>query len=123
MPQYTTEDCKQDYAVIQLPENVVQYTGGLGLSALTNEEIDDRDFLVAGYRDGLLKQASAHTAVENPHVVRHDGDTLPGNSGCPMFDENYDAVAINVSNDNSWNYCRRITQDLIDFLIQLPETY
>ena len=118
---YSLMNIKDDYAVIQFPVNIEQYTGSLGFRTLSEDEVDRKFFYVAGYRDGILKQGIGRITDASESILWHNADTLSGNSGCPMFDSQYMAVGINVAHDNTSNYCRRMDYELYDFLDKLPK--
>lgn len=114
-----------DFAFIKLRKPVGDTTGWFGLSVRSDSELTGARFEVAGYRDGLLKKDWGTTSIRNQYVITYDSDTLPGNSGCPVFTSDYYVVAINVaqvsdSNDvGMYNIGRRITQDLVNEMTSL----
>ena len=107
---------KWDYAYIKLNERVGDYTGWLGTYEADTSEIYSHVYEVAGYRDGLLKtnwggmEKQSGSSME--YQYRHKADTEPGNSGGPVFADNY-AMGIISSHSDSYNYVRMITWDLL----------
>lgn len=115
-----------DFAFIKLRQPVGDKTGWFGLSVQDDAQLRGASFEVAGYRDGLLKTSRAGTtSIRSQYNITYDNDTLSGNSGCPVFTDDYYAVAINVahvtnSNDvGLYNIGRRITQDLVNEMTRL----
>ena len=110
-----------DYCYMLLKENVGNRTGWFGTHALSDKGYEDYYFSVTGYRDGVLKSDYDRVVVTSDHKVKHYADTLPGNSGCPIYyydymnDSNY-VVAINTAHSESYevNYGERITNTLFN---------
>lgn len=104
-----------DYAYVRLEKNVGDTTGWFGLTAMNDSSLSASTLEVAGYRNGKLKTSRGSITSIWDLSVYHSADTEPGNSGCPIFTDDYYAVAINVAENNDWafNVGRRITSDLI----------
>ena len=104
-----------DYAYVHLEKNVGDTTGWFGLTAMSDSSLRTSYLEVAGYRHGKLKTSRGSITSIRDLSVYHSADTEPGNSGCPIFTDDYYAVAINVAenNDRAYNVGRRITSDLI----------
>lgn len=104
-----------DYAYVRLEKNVGDTTGWFGLTAMNDSSLSASTLEVAGYRHGKLKTSRGSITSIWDLSVYHSADTEPGNSGCPIFTDDYYAVAINVAenNDRAFNVGRRITSDLI----------
>ena len=102
-----------DYAYVQLEKNVGDTTGWFGLTALDDDELSEASLEVSGYRHGEIKTAPCSLKPSSEQTVLHSGDTEPGYSGCPIFNSDYYAVAINVAHTKSINVGRRITWPLI----------
>lgn len=109
-----------DFAFIKLQKPVGDTTGWFGIASMNDAALSGTRLEVAGYRDGLLKKSWGATTIENQYVINYDSDTVPGNSGCPVFTSDNYAVAIHVANvtdknDNGlYNVGRRLTQDLVN---------
>lgn len=101
-----------DYAYLKLEKNVGDTTGWFGTKVLSDYEVSGQVLEVAGFRNGYLRKGSGSVSVRNDYCIKYTIDTLPGNSGCPVFDEDYYVVAINVASNDSFNTARRITSDL-----------
>lgn len=104
-----------DYAYIKLQERVGDTVGWFGLYAKSDSELELSGFELAGYRRGELKASWGVTNVYNDYRISYNNDTLAGNSGCPVFTDDYYVVAINIAErlDGSKNWGRRITGTLI----------
>ena len=104
-----------DYAYIKLKERVGDTVGWFGLSAKNDDALNLSAFELAGYRDGVLKTGWGVASVENNYLITYNNDTLPGNSGSPVFTDDYYVVAIHIAeeNDATKNWGRRITKTLL----------
>ena len=118
---YTYDNMLWDYGYVKFPENIGYHTGAFGLTIAPDKDLDGGLFQVAGYRDGMLKTDIGTTNVTNQYLFHHNADTLPGNSGCPVFDANYYVVGINVasSKNDDYNTARRVTLDLFKKIYKL----
>lgn len=105
-----------DYAYIKLQERVGDSMGWFGVSARSDSRLDAAVMYAAGYRQGELKADYDWIYVATPYELKHTIDTEPGYSGCPIFTDDYMAVAINVSHDRylDYNYGCRITNWLVN---------
>lgn len=104
-----------DYAYVKLYKNVGDTTGWFGMRyGMSDAEYEAEWFNVAGYRAGKIKTSIGYAEPYNSNQILHYADTEPGYSGCPVFDDQYYAVAINTAHftDNSANIGRRITTQL-----------
>lgn len=106
---YISED---DYAYLKLEQPVGDHVGWFGVRHADASQ-HGQTFTVAGYRNGVLKSSSGRVDVCSDKLLSYQTDTEPGYSGCPVFDSEYYAVAINVSHDNSNNYARRFTANVV----------
>ncbi len=112
-------DDEWDYGYVLFNERVGDRTGWFGVSVLTDGTVQTKYLTVAGYRDGKLKYDSSYADVISANVISYSADTLPGNSGCPVFyntSGDYYAMAINVAESDTAqkNYARRINNWLFD---------
>lgn len=101
-----------DYAYIKLNKNVGDTVGNFGIRTATPSQ-DGQVYNMAGYRHGVLKVSSGPITVLSDTLIQYQIDTEPGNSGCPLFDYEYYAVAINVSYSDTANYAHRFPSDLV----------
>lgn len=113
---YTANSLDWDYAYFLLDEPVGATVGSFGISARSDKNLDMTLVEIAGYRDGLLKTDFDYAHIYNNYVISYENDTVPGNSGCPVFDANYNVVAIHVAGDSfrQMNFGRRITSSLLE---------
>ena len=112
-------DDEYDYAYIHLLDKKVgKKTGWFGIKyGLSDSTIENQYLTVAGYRDNKLKYDSGYVSAINPRQIAMELDTLPGNSGCPIYDNDYYAVAICTSQTDSINFARRIDRKLYDYMV------
>ena len=114
---YTSNDSLNwDYAFFKLDQPVGDTTGTFGVVAKSDRNLDMNLVQVAGYRDGLLKTDFDYAHIDGEYVISYQNDSVPGNSGCPVFDSNNNVVAIHVAGSDSLqlNFGRRITSSLCD---------
>lgn len=101
-----------DYAYIKLNKNVGEQVGSFGIRYAQPSQ-DGQVYNLAGYRHGVLKTSSGTVSVYNDLLFKYVIDTEPGNSGCPVFDNEYYAVGINVSHSDTSNYAHRFPSYLV----------
>ena len=112
--RYVSDD---DYAYLKLEKKVGDQVGWFGIRTANNSH-DGKMFTVAGYRNGVLKSSTGVLHIYDNKHVSYFMDMEPGNSGCPVFDsENY-AIAINVCESSTNNFGRRINSDVLDQMRQ-----
>ena len=106
---------QDDYGYVKLEKRVGDKTGWFGMRMLSDSEISYSWYNVVGYRHGVIKRDYGMATVKNSKQIDHNADTEGGYSGCPIFDDDYYAVAINTSHyiDESANIGRRITSALL----------
>lgn len=108
---------QSDSAYLKLDEDIGFQVGWFGLAVRSNQQLLNQSYELAGYRDGLLKSDRETGLVKvTSSLIIHSIDMLPGNSGCPLFDDEYYVIAINIAENESLqaNIGLRITQELID---------
>lgn len=111
----TTKNIAWDYAYIKLKERVGDKVGWFAMRAESDDVLDFSAFELAGYRDGVLKTGWGMTNVENEYIITYTNDTLPGNSGSPVFTDDYYVVAVHIaSREGGKNVGRRITSTLLN---------
>ena len=107
---YVADD---DWAYMKLQKNVGETVGWFGIRH-ANDGQNGKTFTVTGYRNGVLKTSSGRVEILNNKLIKYNIDMQPGNSGCPVYDsENY-AIAINVAENDLYNTARRFTSDVIN---------
>lgn len=106
-------DNANDYAVVHFDEAVGDKVGWFGICyGYSDSYIADQYLTVAGYRDGKLKYDRGYAQAIDSNLIGYTIDMLSGNSGCPVFDEDYYVVAINVSHNEYTNHGHRITDQV-----------
>lgn len=105
--------CDDDYAYMKLEKRVGDTTGWFGIRHATPSQNGAR-FSVAGYRNGKMKAGRGNVTVLSDRVMTYQIDTEPGYSGCPVYDLDHYAVAINVGHNSRENLARRLTADLVN---------
>ena len=105
-----------DYGYIRLNRNVGDKTGWFGTRSMSDSALNGALMNLAGYRQGEMKRDFDYVTVVNANVIDHRIDTEKGYSGCPIYDDDYYAVAINVAEYTNFegNIGRRITGSLQD---------
>lgn len=101
-----------DYAYIKLNKNVGDKVGNFGIRYARPSQ-DGQVYNLAGYRNGVLKESNGRVTVIDDKLLKYGIDTEPGNSGCPVFDDEYYAVGINVSQNDLYNFAHRFPADLV----------
>lgn len=107
-------DSDWDYAFVLLNERVGDRTGWFGTSVLSDDELPNKFFTVAGYRDGVLKYDYGFSTVASSNLISFQADTQPGNSGGPIFyyntpnDVRAAAIIVSESSTMMQNYGHRI---------------
>jgi len=101
-----------DYAYIKLNKNVGDKVGNFGIRSARDSH-NGQTFNLAGYRNGVLKTSTGAVSIHNDKLFQYQIDTEPGYSGCPVFDNEYYAVGINVSHDSFANYAHRFPSSLV----------
>ena len=111
-----------DYGFIRLSENVGKTTGYLGIRYdVPDSELSKGSFHVTGYFDGLLKHDAERVQPINEKYLKHFADTVSGNSGCPVYDDNNNVIAINTASkkDASENYAVRFTSEIYSLVTSI----
>ena len=104
-----------DYAIFQLNEDIGEKTGYFSMRYdIPDDELTGLVCHVTGYRDGILKHDMEKVNPQNKWYLVHYADMEPGNSGCPVYDEDNYVIAINSAEaeDGAQNYAVRITADI-----------
>lgn len=104
--RYIADD---DYAYLKLEKPVGEKMGTFGI----RYPQDGARYTLTGYRHGVLKTSSGAIERSTEKLLFYKTDTEPGNSGCPLYDSEYYAVAINVGYNDTYNFARRFTTDVV----------
>lgn len=105
-----------DYAYLKLRERIGDEVGWFGIAARNDNEIAERTYEIAGYPSGKLMSGTGVVEAYGCYEVVTDIDTVPGNSGSPIFDEAYYVVGILTHHsklDKGVNFRRRISNNLL----------
>lgn len=106
-----------DYGCVKLYEPVGDSVGWFGCSWGLPDNFFYIEYLyIAGYRDAILKYDGGYAAPYGSQHIMYTMDMQPGNSGGPVFTEDYHAVAINIAEDDSFNYGYRLSDYVMDEL-------
>jgi V8-like Glu-specific endopeptidase len=112
-------DC--DYGVIHLSKNDnVPQVGCFGFGIFSDQALSNKQLSVAGYPgdkpSGTMMFHSRKAVAVNPTTIVYDIDTVGGQSGSAVYDENRRAVAIHTNGASSGNSATRITQPVFNNL-------
>lgn len=115
-------DC--DYGVIHLSENdrVPSQIGSFGYGIFSDEYLANNHLHIAGYPgdqpSGTMMFHSREAMDVSSTTVVYDIDTVGGQSGSPVYDENRRVVAIHTNGSSSGNSATRITLPVFTNLSQ-----
>ena len=99
--KYTTDD---DYGCVKFYKNVGDTTGWFGAHwDMPKSTMESKYLYVAGYRDSVLRYDSGWIDSVVGNEMYYKMDTVPGNSGGPIFTSDYLAVGINIASGGSAN--------------------
>lgn len=119
--KYPSQNRGWDYAIVRFDEeNVGDETGYFGFTAASNSQLEGKDYAAAGYRDGVIKFDVNKTYVRDNGSVWLYADTLPGNSGGPIYsgDVAYGIIVAQQA-DGTKNVGCRITREVIDKIFEV----
>ena len=124
-----------DYGIVVFSQKIGSITGHFGIKAFSDDEFEGKDFNVGGYRydrDPLMMDSGRVTVnpsfyyydsyynrvdFTDSNLLTYTADTVAGNSGGPLFDEDNYIAGIHVAGaQDSYNVARRITPQLMDSL-------
>ncbi|MBR2571449.1 MAG: trypsin-like serine protease [Clostridia bacterium] len=113
---YSSED---DWAIINLNRKIGDKTGWFGMRWCSNDELMGHSFCMAGF-GGEPKLSYAWGEITNvwDKQIGFNNDTLPGNSGSPIFDDGYYAVGIATSGSDTENYGQRLRDDIRQVMVK-----
>ena len=116
---FSGED-KDDYAIMVLSSSPGNTTGWFGLSYQNNMFFVTNPFTITGYpvdkSSGTMWTASGAITECSTYVLSHIIDCYAGQSGSPIYMSNV-AYGILVSENAVENRCRRMTQEVFDWLV------
>ncbi len=111
---------KDDYAIMVLSSSPGNTTGWFGLSYQNNMFFVTNPFTITGYpidkTSGTMWKASGAITECSTYVLSHIIDCYAGQSGSPIYMSNV-AYGILVSENAVENRCRRMTQEVFDWLV------
>ena len=117
---YKSDDDQDDYAILVLSTSPGNTTGWFGLSYQNNSFFTSHTFTITGYptdkAEGTMWKASGTVSSCSTYVLNHTIDTAAGESGAPIYLSNV-AYGIQVSGGSTVNHCRRMTQEVFDWLV------
>lgn len=119
--QRGSEYYKHDYGILHLSIPIGQTTGWFGLRyRVPDEELSRDRYHVTGYRNGILRHDADRVEPIDELYLKHYADTELQNSGCPVYDDAYDVIAINSAEkkDGSENYAVRITDEIFKLMTE-----
>ncbi|MDO4796982.1 MAG: YARHG domain-containing protein [Coriobacteriales bacterium] len=119
--KYPSQNRGWDYAIVRFDDqNVGDETGYFGCTAASNSQLEGKNYAAAGYRDGVIKYDVNKTYVRDNGSVWLYADTLPGNSGGPIYDRDMACGIIVASTaDGKRNVGCRITREVIDKIFEV----
>ena len=124
---YTAENMNWDYGYVKFEKKVGNKTGWFGTQwGLDDGQIAGEVYKLAGYRDKKLRYDYGATYPINDYLMGISADAVAGNSGCPVFTNQYYAVGIYIAEgfymDGSTTYAenivRRFTPELRRYLME-----
>ncbi len=119
-----------DYALLKISQRVGNVRGWYDLALITGSPQANAPIKVVGHSDGFPASISEGSVLQyagHGRRLRHDAWTEPGNSGSPIYDANFELVALhhatdpNISKNKAPKYNQGIPLKLIqaDILSQL----
>ena len=116
---YTSDlDTNYDWCAITLLDNLGASNGWFG-KGWSSENINGKSVTISGYPGtaGIQYTDSGTTSNSTTHKVCYDINTLPGNSGSPVYTSDYIVWAIHTTSySSSYNRGNRITEWLYTIL-------
>ena len=111
--RYDFNAMQDDWCYLILDKKVGDKTGRFGLNC-ASKQISKRKSKAAGYRSNILKYGNGKAKMYNKKLITYNNDTLPGNSGGPIYtSKNYvEAIIIAENKFTLTNWGRRITSDI-----------
>lgn len=119
-----TQDRDCDYGVIQLSEDdsAPSQIGSFGYGIFSDEFLSANQLHIAGYPgdqpSGTMMFHSRQAIEVSSTTVVYDIDTVGGQSGSPVYDENRRVVAIHTNGASSGNSATRINDPVFRNLCQ-----
>ena len=110
-----TDYHEDDYAFLRFDDPIGDHTGWFGYwYGAPDPVIESEALYCAGYKDGILKSDYDWARVFDSKFITHTIDMVKGNSGCPLFDQDYNVIAINTAEarDGTENYGVRLTEKM-----------
>ncbi|UOQ68248.1 trypsin-like serine peptidase [Hymenobacter volaticus] len=113
-----------DYGVIQLSKNdrVSPEIGSFGFGMFSDQALRSKQLSTAGYPgdkpSGTMMFHSRKATAVDPNTIVYDIDTVGGQSGSAVYDENRIVVGIHTNGASAGNSATRITQPVFNNLTQ-----
>lgn len=107
-----------DFGYVLFDQPVGDRVGAFGTAAVYDGELESSWLIASGYRDGVLKACYGLARKQGDNMFTIDADWVSGNSGGPIYNDNYYVVGIIVAHSDNppTNYARRITPDLVNMV-------
>ncbi|MBR2571006.1 MAG: trypsin-like peptidase domain-containing protein [Clostridia bacterium] len=107
------EGSADDWALVRFEKKVGKKTGWFGMRWATDDELSGAHVCMAGFGgEDTLRYCWGTINHVWEKEIGCDIDTLPGNSGSPVFDENYYIVALFTMLGDEYSICRRLTGEI-----------
>ena len=114
--RYASSD---DWAVVKLDKNVGDKTGWFGMRFCTDSELLGNSFCIAGFSgEAKLRYVWGTVTDVWEKQIGYDIDTLPGDSGSPVFDDNYYAVGIETNSSDTANFGQRLRDEIRQVMVK-----
>lgn len=119
---YTEKSMEWDYGIVRFDEAVGYTTGFFGMTVKSDASLDDSHAELAGYRDGVLKTDYDRVEVRSDNTMFCYTDTVPGNSGGPIFN-NDQACGIDIAENEQVekNVGYRITESVFQKAMKMQD--
>ena len=122
-----------DYGIVVLDKNIGKQTGWLGVRVPSNGEMDESFIITLGRGadkpDNSLWASFGKICAVEREFIRHNADTVGGNSGGPIIQtrDNRYIVAVTVFDKKTPSMCPngglRITSAIVNLIKQAQEKY
>lgn len=112
-----SSNADNDWGVIKLADDIGELTGYFG-AKWQSASYDETDVTISGYPIAKSQQQwKASGKIENSTTYRlyYDIDMTSGQSGSPVYNSNYQAIAINSREYTTENSGTRITENMFNF--------
>ncbi|MDE6232716.1 MAG: trypsin-like peptidase domain-containing protein, partial [Lachnospiraceae bacterium] len=116
------DDINYDWCILTMKENIAVNTGWMGIG-YSSKTITNKSITVSGYPydnkyQGHQCCSKGEIISETEYLINHNANTLPGQSGSPIFDSDGIAWGIHRAGAKTFNQGVRITKELFAILGQ-----